>query len=116
MAGAAGIGGGGLFSLAFGPPPTAVTVLLPPKKTGGHGHRAHGPTSGGTTVNITGLDFAGTTAVKFGTVEAASFTVNSPTSIMAVSPPHPKGTVDVTVTNAWGTSGISEGDHFRYRR
>jgi hypothetical protein len=110
---AKGIGGGGQFSLAFGPPPTVAAVHLPNKK---HSH-AHGPSSGGTKVSITGLDFVGVSAVKFGSAQAASFTVNSPTSITAVSPPgRPHTTVDVTVTNGWGASAATEADHFRYRR
>jgi alpha-tubulin suppressor-like RCC1 family protein len=113
MADARGIAGGGRFSLAFGPPPTVAVVRFPSKK---HGHHARGPSKGGTTVAITGTDFAGVRSVKFGSVEAASFTVNSPTSITAVSPPHRKGIVDVTVTNVWGTSATSEADHFRYQR
>jgi hypothetical protein len=72
-----------------------------------------GPTSGGTTVTITGSKLAGTTAVKFGPTNATSFTVNSETSITAVSPAG-TGTVDVTVTTPNGTSGTSETDRFTY--
>jgi alpha-tubulin suppressor-like RCC1 family protein len=111
MAGAKGIGAGGLFSLAFGPPPAVTKVKLPNKRG-----RARGPASGGTTVTITGTDLTGATSVKFGTVNASSFTVNSPTSITAVSPPHPRGVVDVTVTTTWGTSPISGADLFKFRR
>jgi len=107
-----GIGAGPLFGLALGPPPTVTAVTFPGRK---HGH-ARGPSKGGTTVTVRGLDFAGVSAVKFGGVEAASFTVSSATSITAVSPPHAKGAVDVTVTNVWGTSATSEADHFNYRR
>jgi alpha-tubulin suppressor-like RCC1 family protein len=110
--GATGIGDGDHFALAFGPPPTVTGVRLPGRK---HGH-ARGPASGGTTVTITGVGFQEVSAVKFGSTDAESFTVNSPTSITAVSPPHAKGTVDVTVNNGWGTSPASEADHFRYRR
>ena len=46
------------------------------------------PTQGqtGTTVNLTGTNFIGATAVKFNGVNASSFTVNSATSISAVVP------------------------------
>jgi alpha-tubulin suppressor-like RCC1 family protein len=63
-----------------------------------------GPTVGGTSVTITGSQFWGVTAVHFGTANAASFTVNSPTSITAVTPPRPAGTVLLTVVNSVGTS------------
>ena len=72
-----------------------------------------GPTSGGTSVTITGTNFLSVTAVSFGSNAAASFTVNSPTQITATSPAG-VGTVDVTVTTAGGTSAISSGDRFTY--
>jgi hypothetical protein len=46
-----------------------------------------GPSTGGTTVVITGRNFTGATAVRFGANPAASFTVDSDTQITAVSPP-----------------------------
>jgi len=73
-----------------------------------------GPTLGGTTVTITGTEFTGANAVQFGTSSATSFTVVSPTVITATAPPLPAGIVDVTVTNAIGTSAISSKDHFKY--
>jgi hypothetical protein len=69
---------------------------------------------GKTSVTITGANFTGATAVNFGTKPAASFTVNSATSITAVSPAEPAGTVDVTVTTPEGTSATSSADHFTY--
>jgi prepilin-type N-terminal cleavage/methylation domain-containing protein len=64
-----------------------------------------GPVAGGTTVNITGTGFRGTTAVAFGGVAASSFTVNSATSITATSPPFTNtGTINITVTAAGVTS------------
>ena len=72
-----------------------------------------GPSAGGTVVSITGLQFTGSTAVDFGSVPAASFTVNSANSITATSPAG-KGTVDVTVTNVHGVSPISSADLFTY--
>jgi alpha-tubulin suppressor-like RCC1 family protein len=98
-----GIGAGNAHSLAFGPPPT-VTAVKPRK----------GPVSGGTTVTITGTDLTGTSAVDFGATAASSFTVNSATSITAVSPAEPAGRVDVTVTTTWGTSPKSSADRFSF--
>jgi IPT/TIG domain len=53
--------------------------------------------------------------VRFGSTEAASFTVSSPTSIAAVSPPGSAGPVDVTVTAAKGTSAKFKKAQFKYR-
>jgi hypothetical protein len=56
-----------------------------------------GSTSGNTTVEITGTNFTGATAVKFGTQNATSFTVVNSTKITAVSPAGSAGIVGVTV-------------------
>jgi hypothetical protein len=72
-----------------------------------------GPAAGGTSVTITGTGFIGATAVRFGSNNAASFTVNSATSITAVSPAG-AGTVDVTVTTPAGTSPTGSADQFTY--
>jgi hypothetical protein len=100
---AGGISAGLEFSLAFGPPP-AVTAVNPRR----------GPASGGTSVTITGTNLTGASAVKFGETSAASFTVNSPTSITAVTPAEPAGRVDVTVINTFGTSATSTADRFTF--
>jgi hypothetical protein len=73
-----------------------------------------GPTGGGTIVTVTGTNFTGTTAVKFGTTAASSFTVNSAASITATSPPG-SGTVDITVTVPGGTSATGSADQFNYK-
>ncbi len=71
-----------------------------------------GTTAGGTVVAINGSGFTGADDVFFGSVPAASFTVNSDSLITAVSPPEASGTVDVTVDTPTGTSLVSSGDHF----
>ena len=73
-----------------------------------------GPPTGGTVVIVTGTGFLGATAVDFGAAPATIFAVNSPTQITALSPSG-TGTVDVTVTNAGGTSATSAADQFTYR-
>jgi hypothetical protein len=89
--------------VAPGPAPT-VTKLSPKK----------GPARGGTHVTITGTGFAGVTSVEFGTSAVASYTVTSPTSIAAVSPPGTTGTVNVTVTTPNGMSAATTRDRFAF--
>jgi alpha-tubulin suppressor-like RCC1 family protein len=103
LSGVSAVSAGSEHSLAFGPPP-AVTKLVPRR----------GPVTGGTTVTITGTDLTGATEVKFGSTAASSFTVNSSTSITAVTPAELAGGVDVTVINTWGTSAISKVDRFKF--
>ncbi|MCP2280467.1 IPT/TIG domain-containing protein [Nocardia amikacinitolerans] len=62
-----------------------------------------GPTTGGTSVTITGTGFAGPTTVRFGTT-ATTFTLDSSTQITAIAPAGSVGTVQVTVTTSAGTS------------
>ena len=73
-----------------------------------------GPSSGGTTVNIAGDAFTGATAVSFGGVPAASFTVTSDTTITAVSPLSSAGTVDISVTSPGGVSAPNASDQFTF--
>jgi hypothetical protein len=88
----------------FVTPAPAVTSLSP----------TSGPTTGGTSVTITGNNFGWATAVDFGSVAATSFTVNSATSITAVDPAEAAGTVHVTVTTPSGSSATSSADDFTY--
>ena len=73
-----------------------------------------GPAAGGTAVTISGRLFRHSSAVDFGTTPATSFTVVNSKEITAVAPAG-TGTVDVTVTNESGTSGLSiPADQFTY--
>jgi hypothetical protein len=74
-----------------------------------------GPTTGGTSVVITGSNFTGASAVRFGTTPASSFTVNSATRITAVAPANSAATVDITVTAPGGTSAVATADKFTYQ-
>ena len=65
-------------------------------------------------MTITGTEFTAATKVGFGQTNAVEFTVNSPTSIIAVAPAATAGTVDVNVTNTVGTSANSTSDRFKY--
>ena len=73
-----------------------------------------GPTSGGTTVTISGSGFTGATGVVFGSTPATSFQVTSDTQITAADPAESAGTVDVQVTSAFGTSSKVASDQFTY--
>jgi hypothetical protein len=88
------------------------TYLPPPTVTGVS--PSSGPRAGGTSVSVTGTNFTGATTVKFGSANAKSFTVNSESSITAVSPAETAGTVDVTVTTPGGASAASAADQFTY--
>jgi IPT/TIG domain len=90
--------------IAYGEPIPTVTSASPNV----------GPTTGATTVAITGNTLTGATSVKFGATQATSFTVNSATSITATSPPG-TGTVDVTVTTPAGTSPSGAFDRFTFQ-
>lgn len=81
----------------------AVTAVSP----------ATGSVTGGTSVTITGSGFTGASSVYFG-IDAATFTVNSDTSITATSPAADPGAAGVTVTTAAGTSALSTASLFNY--
>jgi hypothetical protein len=66
-----------------------------------------GSTAGGTSVAIQGANFTNVTAIWFGTYQATSFFVNSPTSITAVAPAQSSGSVNVQVVTSAGNSGMS---------
>lgn len=99
--GGGGGGGGGAGQLTYVP---SIMTVSP----------ASGPTTGGTTVTITGSHLSGVTSIAFGTVPAASFIIVSDTSITAVSPAEPVSTVDITAANAEGASATSPADRFSY--
>ncbi len=94
---AAGTSAGVSFTYVPAPALTSVTP-------------ASGPTTGGTTVTLTGTGLTGATAVFFGVLPATSFTVNSPTQITAVTPAG-LGTVPVTVATP---GGIATGVFYTY--
>ncbi len=74
-------------------PPTLTSVFPSP-----------GSTAGGTSVTITGTNFASGATVRFDTTAATNVTVVSSTSIIATTPPHAAGLVNVVVTNPNGQS------------
>ncbi len=98
-------GNGQSFAAGAPPVPSPQVVRVAPND---------GPPAGGTSVTITGINFTGATAVKFGSANATSFTVDSETSVTAVAPPGAAGTVDVTVATPEGTSYTSPRDLYSY--
>jgi alpha-tubulin suppressor-like RCC1 family protein len=100
----ASVSAGGVHMLAFGEPIPVVTGVSP----------SIGPAAGGSTVEIAGADLGAATAVKFGTIAATSFTVNSDSSITATAPPG-SGTVDVRVETPTGVSPPVAADRYTYQ-
>ena len=70
--------------------------------------------SGGTEVTITGSGFGSASGVTFGSTPASSFVVESAGRIRAIAPAGTESTVDVTVTNAEGTSVTTPLDRFTF--
>jgi hypothetical protein len=76
-----------------------------------------GPSGGGTSVTIAGLNFsgaAGNIQVSFGGVAATNVTVVSDSTLTVTSPAHAAGTVQVTVVTPYGTSATSTNSQFTY--
>ena len=86
------------LSANIAPPASPVVSSISPKS---------GPTSGGTTVTISGANFATGAAVSFGGIGASSATVVNATQIQAVAPAHIAGTVDVSVQENGQTSTLA---------
>jgi hypothetical protein len=68
-----------------------------------------GPEAGGTVVTVNGSGFTGTDSVLFGTTPGTDLVVVSDT-VLRVTSPAGVGAVPVTVVNADGDEGTSEGD------
>ncbi len=94
--------------------PAATFTFISPEVTSVVPTR--GPTAGGGQVTISGSDFGGATAVRFGTTPSPSFRVTSNRSIVAVVPPGPArgATVDVSVTSPDGTSPAITADRYTF--
>jgi hypothetical protein len=84
--------------------PLPTIKKLSPKK---------GTTAGGTPVTITGTNFTGVTAVKFGSSDG-TIDASSETSITVETPPESAGKVAVSVTTPNGTSAPSSKAEFKF--
>jgi hypothetical protein len=70
---------------------------------------------GGGVVFIRGRNLTGATSVKFASTPALSIMVVSDHLVLAIAPPEPSGTVDISVATVHGTSATSNADRFTYR-
>lgn len=96
------LAGGFTYTNASNPPPT-ISGVSP----------ATGPTTGGTSVQITGTNFATGATVSFGGTAASNVNVINSTSISAVTSAHAVGAVNVVVSNT--DSGVgSAANAFTY--
>jgi hypothetical protein len=75
-----------------------------------------GPQTGGTAVIIVGSHFVVGPTVRFGTTASTAVSVLSDTVLVATTPPHGAGTVDVTVSYPGHTSAVVPGARFTYAR
>ena len=98
--GTSGPSGGSQFT--YGTPPS-LTSIEPDE----------GPEQGGAVVTITGTQLELASEVKFGAVQAESFGVQSPNTIIAVAPPG-AGTVAITVKTPFGLTSPGAASQFTY--
>lgn len=92
-----------------------VTVTVPPAPTiSSFTPDGGSPYNAGTEVTITGTNLAATTGVKFGTLDAASFTIVSDTQLKAFIPVPAAGTVPVAITVTTPGGSVTSADTFTY--
>jgi RHS repeat-associated protein len=73
----------------------------------------NGPTSGGTSLTITGTGLSGAKSVRFGTTSVKP-TASTSSTVTVHAPAHAAGVLDVTVTTAHGTSAKTKADQYTY--
>jgi alpha-tubulin suppressor-like RCC1 family protein len=97
-----GIAAGASDSFVVGPPVPVVTGVE--------------PVSGmaGTAVRVTGVNLGGAASVGFGSISTAAIEEDTDISLLAIAPAEKPRTVPVTVTTAFGTSGLASKASFRY--
>ncbi len=99
-----GVSAGSQDGVAAGPPVPVVTGIQP----------QIGPISGSAPVTVEGYNLEGATSVQFGSAAALGIEDDSAGSLIAISPSSRPRKVAVTVTTAFGTSGTSAADGYRY--
>jgi hypothetical protein len=90
-----------VIQLGYNPPPAAPTVSSVSPTVG--------PSSGGTTVTVSGGSFVTGASASFGGAAASNVAVSRSTRLTAVAPAHAVGTVNVVVTNPDGQSATLPG-------
>ncbi len=88
--------------------PQTFTYLAPPVVGITGLNPAYGPTSGGTTVVITGTGLSGTSSVTFGGTPGTGIVNTSDSQISVVTPAHAAGPVTVFITAAGGAAPAAE--------
>ncbi len=68
-----------------------------------------GSASGGVGITLTGTGLTSVSDITFGGISATSINVINSTTVTAVTPAHPAGIVDVTVTTPNGSATLSNG-------
>lgn len=92
-------------TFTYRPPAPAVTAVSP----------SSGSKLGGTSVTLTGSSFTGATAVRFGGVDAISFTVVDDHTVVAVTPQRSvEQTVNVVVSTPSGSNAATTANRFTY--
>jgi hypothetical protein len=94
-----GFTNGANFTQALPPPPPSIASITP----------SSGPTTGGTTVTISGGNFVGVSSVLIGGTPVSGLVVQSTSTISATTPPGTTGPADVVVITASGTSTLLAG-------
>ncbi len=92
--------------------PQAASAVVAPTVTNVSPN--YGPTSGGTSVTITGSGFLSATNITFGGTPVASAFVSNDNVIVATSPVHGQGTYDVIVWAGSTPSPSTVNDQFSY--
>ena len=104
LSGVSGVSAGSEGSIAAGPPVPVVTAVQP----------QGGPIGGFTPVTVEGFNLDGATSVLFGSSAALGIEDDLASSLVAIAPSSRPHKVEVTVTTAFGTSGTSGADGYRY--
>lgn len=101
---AGGAGPADGVSAGDAPPPRRSAELFTPTAKIESITPSRGPAAGGTKVVIRGSNFSSVSAVLFGGVPAASFEMESPNLVTAMTPPQRGGKVEVEALTDGGTS------------
>ena len=92
------------FTVQYGSPTPVVTAVSP----------SSGPTTGGTTVTVSGLYLFAATRVRFGSTATADFRLDPDGTVTVAAPPGPAGVVDIELTSPDTSSAPSPADRFTY--